>query len=408
MNRGFRFFNRFGRDFKTIVSTGLATSTFLATLNYHNSFSEGSNGANNIGESYLVYQPSFGLASTNSSRMNKNEDDEQLDMTLIGGTAHSSFANEISRLIKVPIADSSLSRFSDGEISVKILSHMRGRDVFIVQSCAAPVNDSIMELLLTVSCARRAGASRIIAVIPYFGYKHHRRWSPISSRKNSRFLSSGAMDFAKMLQEMGVDRVVAVDLQRSGQGHEACFFDNQVPLETIVTTELFVDYIAKNLALQECVKKAKKYQEGLIKYFPDKEVRVAAFLPQDSSSGPTDTTTLALMGHPTVKDCDVIIVDDMIDTGGTVTNISNKLHLEGARNIYLCASHGLFSNNAMKLIDSSPIKQVIVSNSLPIPTGAPRSTKVVQLSVAPLVAHVILTEHLRGKTTEIEEFQLEE
>ena len=84
MNRGFRFFNRFGRDLKTITSTGLATSTFLATLNYHNSFAEGSNGANNIGESYLVYQPSFGLASTNSSRMNKNEDDEPLDMTLIG------------------------------------------------------------------------------------------------------------------------------------------------------------------------------------------------------------------------------------------------------------------------------------------------------------------------------------
>ena len=133
---------------------------------------------------------------------------------------------------------------------MKVNSQLRGKDVFIVQSCAAPVNDSIMELLLTVSCARRAGASRIIAVIPYFGYKHHRRWSPISSRKNSRFLSSGAMDFAHMLQEMGVDRVVAVDLQRSGQGHEACFFDNQVPLETIVTNDLFVDYIATNLSLE--------------------------------------------------------------------------------------------------------------------------------------------------------------
>ena len=83
MNRGFRFFNRFGRDFRTIAAAGLATSTFLATLNQHNSFAEG-NGPNNVGDSYLVYQPSFGLASTNSSRMNRNDDDEPLDMTLIG------------------------------------------------------------------------------------------------------------------------------------------------------------------------------------------------------------------------------------------------------------------------------------------------------------------------------------
>jgi ribose-phosphate pyrophosphokinase len=102
-----------------------------------------------------------------------------------------------------------------------------------VQPCAAPVGDSIMELLLTISCARRAGASKISAVIPYFGYKHHRRGSSISQKQlHSRFLTSGAMDFAKMLEVVGVDTVLAVDLQRPGQGHEACFFDTDIPLET--------------------------------------------------------------------------------------------------------------------------------------------------------------------------------
>ena len=134
----------------------------------------------------------------------------RITRVIIGGTAHKTFTDEISALINIPLADSSLSRFSDGETAIKINSQVRGSDVFIVQTCAAPVNDSIMELLLTVSCARRAGASRIIAVIPYFGYKHHRRGHPISSKNSSRFLSSGAMDFAKMLQEMGVDRVIAV------------------------------------------------------------------------------------------------------------------------------------------------------------------------------------------------------
>jgi len=118
--------------------------------------------------------------------------------------------DEISSLINVPITNATLSRYSDGETAIQIDQNIRGCDVFIVQPCAAPVNDSIMELLLTVSCARRSGARRIIAVVPYFGYKHHRRGSQISSKHHSRFLSSGAMDFATMLQEMGVDRVIAV------------------------------------------------------------------------------------------------------------------------------------------------------------------------------------------------------
>jgi ribose-phosphate pyrophosphokinase len=134
-------------------------------------------------------------------------------MVLISGSAHPELAKEISAIIGVPLADADIKRFSDGEVYVQINHNLRGKDVFVIQPCAAPVNDSIMELLLTVSCVRRSSARRVIAVIPYFGYKHHRRGAPISTKHNSRFLFSSSMAFAKMLQEMGVDRVIAVDLQ---------------------------------------------------------------------------------------------------------------------------------------------------------------------------------------------------
>jgi ribose-phosphate pyrophosphokinase len=224
-------------------------------------------------------------------------------------------------------------------------------------------------------------------------------------------------------------------LQRPGQGHEACFFDNEVPLETVLTTEMFIDHIAKTLPLQnrilmvapnaECVKKTQKFQKGLQRHFPGAEIKMAAFLPQDSSSGPTDTTKLALLGYPQVKGADVIIVDDMVDSAETLSNLAGKLAAAGAKNIYLCASHGLFSGDAMRLIDQSAVSkvqyvpcscllwiflssnsQVVVSNSLPIPRGATLSSKVSQVSVAPLLAHVISTEHFRSN--EVEEFQLEE
>ena len=144
-----------------------------------------------------------------------------------------------------------MERFADGEVSVQILDNIRGKDVYIIQPCAAPVNDSIIELLLTVSCVRRSGARRVIAIIPYFGYKHHRRNSPISTTYSSRYLSSHAMDFAKMLTEMGVDRVISSDLQRPGQGKEACFFDNNVPLETLLTTEFLADSLLSLVNLKK-------------------------------------------------------------------------------------------------------------------------------------------------------------
>lgn len=252
----------------------------------------------------IIHQPSFRAHNTrnNPKKSNSHHPQVTLDsMTIISGTAHKALAEKIANEINVPLCDASVSRFADGEVSVQINDNIRGNDVFIIQTCSAPVNDSIMELLLMVSCARRSNVRRVIAVIPYFGYKHHRRGNAISTKLNSRFLWSGAGDFAAMLQQMGVDQVITVDLQRPGQGLESSFFDNTVPVETIIATDLFIHYFTHDVKLcgpitvvapnAECFNKARKFQSQLQKYYK-KEVKVVAYFSMETGSGPSDAEQL--------------------------------------------------------------------------------------------------------------------
>jgi ribose-phosphate pyrophosphokinase len=363
----------------------------------------------------LLTQPSFG-ATVNLKREASFKHSDKIDVDsilIIQGSAHKKLAADVSELLDIPIGDVSISRFADGEVNVMINDSIRGKNVFIVQTCAAPVNDAVMELLLTVSCAKRSGARRINAIIPYFGYKHHRRGSPISTKHGSRFLASGAMDFAKMLTEMGVDRVVAVDLQRPGQGSEACFFDNSVPLESIGTTKLQMRTLMDNVTFEnpivvvapnaECVKKARQCQDMLQKSL-NREVKMSTYFQTDTSSGPTDTARLALLDSPAkFAGADVIIVDDMIDSAGTVSALSKRIDEAGAANIYAIASHGLFTQDSMQAIDGSPLKRVFVTDSLPLP--AISSLKITQIPIAPLLARVILAEHFRTTSEATDSFE---
>jgi len=362
---------------------------------------------------HLACQPTF-QAINIKKRFNSNEEQDASrdSLLLISGTAHKELSNEISSLIGKELAGASIKRFSDGEVSIQINDSIRGKNVFIIQPCASPVNDNIMELLLTISAAKRSGAHRVTAVIPYFGYKHHRRSMSTSTRHQSKFLASGAMDVAKMLQEMGVDHVVSVDVQRPGQGHEACLLDNNIPLEVIVTTDLMIEHFVKNIKLEnpivvvspnaECVKKARKFQFGFRKGY-NRDVKLAAFFHSTTGSGPTDLDKLELLlGKAQIAGSDVVIVDDMVDSAETLTVIAQRLHLAGAANIYACASHGLFSKDAVKLIDEGYVKQVVVTNSLPLPQGQ-HSPKIYQLSVAELLAKIILSEHFRTKLNDDDE-----
>lgn len=252
-----------------------------------------------------------------------------------------------------------------------------------------------MELLLTVAAARRAGANKVTAVIPYFGYKYHRRGLPISTTYSSRFLWSAAADLAKMLSTVGVDSVISVDLQRPGQGHEACFFDSNVPVETISTVQAFADYFKTNIdpplkkvvvvsANTECVKKARRFQRKLKETTGLDDVEYAVFMRDDSywaqmgvgAKASTAPNQSQLLGE--VRGADVIIIDDIVDSAGQLSMLCRQLHREGAGRIFICASHGLFTGNSTELIDLSPVERVVVTDSIPLPVGC--SKKIAQVT----------------------------
>lgn len=235
------------------------------------------------------------------NRRKKNRED---NIMLISGTGHPKLSQEIADLLNVPLADASIKRFADGEVDIKLHTEVRGKDVFYIQPCSTPSSDNIMELLLLISACRRSNAKRVTAVIPYFPFKHRRLGTMSSTKYNSRFLSSSAMDFSIMLQEMGVDRVIAVDLQRPGQGQEACFFDNSIPLEVILTTNMMISHFVENSARffsndrpivvvapnRECLKRALKFSIGLKKGLHREKVEIIGFTHQgtDATKGTSD------------------------------------------------------------------------------------------------------------------------
>jgi ribose-phosphate pyrophosphokinase len=242
------------------------------------------------------------------------------NVAIISGTASKKLAQKVCDHLGKELSPTDISKFSDGETSINLRDSMRGKDVFVIQTCAAPVNESTMELLLSIGAAKRSGASSVTAVIPYFGYRLNRRGFPISSTHHSRFLWNASYDIAKMLLVLGADKVVSIDLQRPGQNHEACFFKNLLPAETISTNDLFIKHFADTLPQDsnvifmspntELVKKAKKYQNKLRSARPDLVVDCGAFLRSDADHIPLNGSNLEVKGD--VKGKDVILISDYI------------------------------------------------------------------------------------------------
>lgn len=243
--------------------------------------------------------------------------------------------------------------------------------------------------------------------------------SPASTSLHSKFIQSPAADIAKMLEVMGVDRVIAVDLQLRAQGHEACFFSSNIPVETLETIMAGVEYFATQVYLRrplvvlspnaECLRRTRVFQHGLNKWLPDSPVRFAAYI-RGTTSGGTNHVDGDIVGDLT--GADVIIVDDMIDTSRTLSKLSALAQSKGARKVYCFASHPLLNGEAEKVIDGSPVSQVIVMDTVPQDQGADvyHSSKIKRLSVAPMLAELIQAEHFKAhsyidKTTSKEEYK---
>lgn len=314
------------------------------------------------------------------------DDCQSLDCLIFSGGAHRELAEGIASAMGTTLGGITLKRFADGEVSLQILESIRGKDVYLIQPTAPPVNENLMELLLMISTCRRASAKRITAVVPYYGYARQ-------DRKMSSRVPISAADVARLLEAVGVDRVMAVDLHC---GQIQGFFGPRVPVDNLEAQVIGLEYF-KNKSLQNAVVispdaggvyRARKFQEGLIMRGVD-DVGIAMMIKQ--RSGPNRIAQMDLVGE--VVGCDVIIVDDMIDTAGTLTEAAKELKRHGALRVYAFAIHGLFNGPAIKRIEESPLIEVVITDSIS-PNQQTRScSKITQLTIADMVAGAIARIH---------------
>lgn len=298
------------------------------------------------------------------------------DMKLFAGNATPVLAQRIANRLYMSLGDATVSRFSDGEVFVQINENVRGSDVFVIQSTCAPTNDNLMELVVMIDALRRASAGRITAVIPYFGYARQDR------RVRSARVPITAKVIADFLSNVGVDRVLTVDLHAEQiQG----FFD--IPVDNIFGTPVLLeDMLAKNL--QDPVVVSPDIG-GVVR------ARATAKLLDDTDIAIIDkrrpranvSQVMNLIGDVDGRDC--IIVDDMIDTGGTLCKAAEALKNRGAKRVFAYATHAVFSGNAPLNIKNSLIDEVIVTDSIPLTPEMQATGKVSQLTLSSMLAEAI-------------------
>ncbi len=284
---------------------------------------------------------------------------------------------EIGRYIGVPPAQHEISRFADGEIRVQILENLRGEDVFIVQSTQPPA-DNLMELLLLIDAARRASAWRITAVIPYFGYARQ-------DRKDQPRVPISAKLVANLIERAGVDRVLTVDLHSEQiQG----FFD--IPVDNLFATPVFKDYFG-TLNPEEYMVVSPDVGGTKRAWAVAKKLGNLPLAVIDKRRpAPNQAKVLYLIGE--VKNKRLLIVDDIIDTGSTLSEAVSYLLDRGALEVTAAATHGLFSNGAKNRLDQSGLKEIVITNTVPLPEERkPEQTTV--LTIAPLLGEALIRIH---------------
>ena len=296
-------------------------------------------------------------------------------MKIIACNSNKVLAEAITSYIGVKLADAVIRKFADGEIFVKINENIRGEDIFIIQSTSPPVNDNLMELLITIDAARRASARRITAVIPYFGYARQ-------DRKDEGRTAISAKLIANLITSAGVNRVLTTDLHA---GQIQGFFD--IPLDNLFSVnELIKDMkektIGKNLAIVS----------------PDSGgvVRARAFAKRINSSlviidkrreRAGESEVMNIIGEVKNKTC--ILLDDIVDSGGTLCSASKALKDNEAKEIYSYIVHGVLSGNSLEKIENSEIKELVLTDSIEISKEIINSKNIRHISIAPLMGEAI-------------------
>lgn len=299
-------------------------------------------------------------------------------MMVFAGNANPKLANDVVEHLGIPLGKIKVGRFSDGEAHVEILENVRGRDVFIIQPTCAPTNDNLMELLIVADALYRASAKRITAVIPYYGYARQDR------RVRSRRVAISAKVVADMISNTHINRVLTIDLHSEQvQG----FFD--IPVDNVYASGVLLgDILSKKL-------------ENLTVVSPDvggvvRARAVAKGLGDDTNLAiidkrrpePNKAEIMNIIGDVSGKAC--VIVDDLVDTAGTLCNAAKALKEHGAVSVTAYATHAVLSGKAIENIENSTLDEVVVTNSIPLNETAEKCDRIRQLSVASVLAKTML------------------
>jgi len=296
-------------------------------------------------------------------------------MKILSGTSNPRLSKEISKQLKLKLINTNIKRFADGEIYIEINENIRGNSVFVIQSTSTPVNDNIIELLLSIDALRRSSAKNITAVIPYFGYARQ-------DKKVAPRTSISAKVVSNLITNAGASRIVTVDLHA---GQIQGFFD--IPVDNLFTTPMFARYIKKKIKTKNliCVSPdigGVQRTRGLATKL---KVDLAIIDKRRPEAGKSEV--MNIIGNVKEKNC--IIVDDIIDSGGTIVNAVEALKKAGATDVYVFVTHAVLSGEAADKIKKSKIKKLIITDTIDNSLKIKNNSKIEVISIAPLMAEAI-------------------
>ncbi len=300
------------------------------------------------------------------------------NLKIVTGNSNIQLAQAICNGLKIPLGKANVKKFSDGEIQVEIEENVRGMDVFVVQSTCTPVNRSLMELLIMMDAIKRASAERITAVMPYYGYARQ-------DRKVAPRVPITAKLVADLITTAGSDRLLTIDLHA---GQIQGFFN--IPVDHLYSAPVMVDYIRK------------KYTNNLVIVSPDaggverarafaKRLGATLAIIDKRRPQPNESNIMNIIGD--IQGKTALLLDDMVDTAGTLSQAANALRKEGAKKVVACCTHPVLSGQAIEKINQSDLEELVVTDTIPLRDEATACKKIVVLSVAQLLGEAIKRIH---------------
>ena len=296
-------------------------------------------------------------------------------MKILTGNSNKHLSQKISKFLKNRLVNSNIRKFADGEIYIEINENIRGNSIFLIQSVSSPANDNLMELLLSIDALKRSSAKNITAVIPYFGYARQ-------DRKVVPRTSISAKLVSNLIAKAGADRVVTVDLH---SGQIQGFFD--IPVDNLFATPIFARHIKKKLKKNNIICVAPDVGGTARARALGKLLNVDLAIVDKRRPAPGKSEVMNVIGNVKNKTC--ILVDDIIDSGGTIVNAASELKKRGAKDVHVYVTHGVLSGNAVEKIKKSSIKNLVVTDTIDNSIKVKKTKNIEVLTISNLVGEAI-------------------